>query len=854
MERAFQRFALLSFVALVSVVAPSPASAQTVVPNGTVYNSNVTWAASGSPYVIGSMRVAAGATLTIDPGVVVKMNGQSTMLTVHGTLAVHGTASNPVVITSVQDDSADGVDSGGDGATSGAPAQWYSIRIDAPGSYPSSFDYADVRYGAYGSVDYGYGALNVSTGTATVTHSRFHHNQRSGVYVFGSAEADVSKSRLDHNANGASAVGGVLNVSNTVIDHNTNTGVYYNLATTPPAQSVTLASRIADNGVRGVWFNVANSIPGDKAPIAHRSNIFRNGTPDANGVYPLQLNVQGPARTDVDWSNNYWGTWGAGDAVNANPCSAAAPPKSQWHLAYGPYSTGGPLPIPPGPVTYYTEAISYVYPGTFCGSDKVKDYPFSTKPFETQYIGTFSPLVEASIARGVRPYLNFDADERWTPLLLDPFFAEMDGDEGAHKFCPDPGSTDNCTALTSLSQFTSLGFADTDGFLNINNTPDFWGEAQYRSLYVEHGSCTPAWDTLRECGDTAHSAVYYNLTTVDGADGYQTARSYWDYWWFYRFNDAHSTEFDHEADWEGMTVVTPAALDPEIGPTDQILYVVYAQHNGTYRNLPGTFPVQGGTHPVGYPANASHATYPETCGSACFNDANLPEGGHDGARSWSANTCDSCLLGLPEVDFNPLASPQPASWNALPNQWGSTFNGVLNGATSPDAPGNHGRYLAPWNVSGGAAAPPPAFRRTQSRAAKAVACGQWFGGGVVALLCDRRAATAANRAGVLGGRHKGTYTLRLAQPRALYGSTFGLAQAVGRPLATGATLRLTGRIPRGVVLQLRTLRGKRLATVTFRLPGLSHGARATLVRFGRQYTLRLSTGQRIRATSVRIPS
>jgi Right handed beta helix region len=855
MRQAFRRFALLSFVIIAAFVTPAPAWAQTIVPSGTVYSTNVTWAVSGSPYVVSSMRVAAGATLTIDPGVVVKMNGQLTMLTVNGQILANGTAASPIVITSVQDDSADGIDSGGDGATVGAPGQWYSINLDAAGSYPSSFDHVDVRYGGWGSVDYGYGALSVSAGTATVSNSRFHDNQRSAVYVYTPGEADISKTRFDHNANGASDMGGVVNISDSVIDHNSNTGLYYNLASTPSAQSLTYASRIADNAGRGVWFNVVSSVPGNKAPIAQRSNIFRNGTPNANGVYPEQLYVvQSGPRTDIDWSNNYWGTWGAGNPVNANPCSAAVSPKFPWHLAYGPYSTGGPT-VSPGPVSFSTEVISWIYPGTFCGSDKVKDYPFSTKPYETQYIGIFSPLVEASIARGIRPYLKFDADERWTPLLLEPFFAERDGDEGAHKFCPDPGSTDNCTPLTSLAQFTSLAQADSDGFLNINDTE--WGDAQYESLYVENGSCTPAWGTLRECGDTAHSAMYYNLTTVDGADGYQTARSYWDYWVFYRFNDADSTPWDHEGDWEGMTVVTPAALDPDVGPTDQVLYVVYAQHRGTYRNLPGSFPVDGGTHPVGYPANGTHATYPETCDSSCDNDDGKPEGDHDGAHFWSGNTCDSCLLGLPEVDFNPLASPQPAGWNALPNQWGSTFNGTLNDATSPDAPGNHDRYLTPWNATGGAAAPPPAFRRTQSRTEKPITCGQWFGGGVVALLCDAPAATAANRVGVLGGRHKGTYGIRLAQAHARYGSTFGLAQAVGRPLANRAHLRLTGRIPHGVLLQIRTPLRRKLASVTFRLPSLSGGARATLVRSGSlrkpAYTLMLANGRRLRPVSVRVP-
>src|SRR6266508_3914932 len=860
MRRALRHFVLLTLCLGVAMLAPGRASAQTVIAAGTVYTSNVTWTANGSPYVVmGNLRVNAGAALTIQAGVVVKINGTLPLITINGQLVASGTSQSPVVITSIQDDA---VDSGGDGSSTGQPGQWYGIRFDASGSYPSTLDYVDVRYGGFGSADNAYGALTVVSGTHAVTKSRIHHNHRSGIYVNGTAaEISVTKTRLDHNGNGVTANGGTASISNSVVDHNSSNGIYFNLPLAPPSQSVIFRSRIADNGVRGIWYNVVAAVPAAKAPVAHKSNIFRNGVLDQSGNWPVQLYVlQGASRTDVDWSDNYWGTWGAGSPVSANPCSAAGSSENPWHLAYGPYSEGSAT-VAPGPVTWKVKVISFVFPGTVCGSDLVDTYPHSTKPFETEYIGVLPFGAEYNIARDFRPFLKFDSNGRWTPLLLEPFFAELDGNEGAHKFCPTAGGCDDGIALTSLGQFRALAEGTPGGHLNINNN------GSYSSSYVLSDECDPAWGSLRECGDPAHSAIYYNLTTVAGADGFATARSYWDYWWFYRYNDAHNAivgRWDHEGDWEGMTVVTPAALDPEVGATDQILYFIYDQHGDGYRYLPGSYDAELGTHPVGYPADGSHATYADRCstpGTFCIGPSNQPEGDHDGNHPWSINSsCASCIVPLPEANLSPTAlPPQGADWNSILPRWGSTEDGVVNDANSPRAPGNQGRYVAPWNA-GREPAPPPAFRRSASTRTRdtptgvSSTCGDWFGGGVVVLMCDTRAARAADRVGLFGGRHKGTYTVRVANhDGARYGSTFGIAQVVGRPLVPGDTLVFKGDVPRGVTLKVRMADSAgRMLTATFRLPHLSGGlGKLDVSLLGRdRVALALSTGQRLRARQV----
>ncbi len=137
--------------ALLSAAPRSPArtaSGPTHIPT-TTYASNTTWTLPGSPYVLdGNVTVATGAILTVEPGVVVKLNGQFRTLTVNGTLSALGTAASRISFTSYQDDTVGG-DSNGDGqASSPAPGQWYQLQFN---SNTSQLAYVDVRYGGYGS-------------------------------------------------------------------------------------------------------------------------------------------------------------------------------------------------------------------------------------------------------------------------------------------------------------------------------------------------------------------------------------------------------------------------------------------------------------------------------------------------------------------------------------------------------------------------------------------------------------------------------------------------------------------------------------------------------------------------------
>lgn len=110
---------------LIGVLAMTvSASGQT--PVGGVINADTTWGLAGSPYdLTANVIVLNGATLTIEPGVIVRGGSNTTLQVSNGHLSAIGSIGSPILFTSSFDS---------------APEQWDGLYID------SSFASAELRF------------------------------------------------------------------------------------------------------------------------------------------------------------------------------------------------------------------------------------------------------------------------------------------------------------------------------------------------------------------------------------------------------------------------------------------------------------------------------------------------------------------------------------------------------------------------------------------------------------------------------------------------------------------------------------------------------------------------------------
>jgi hypothetical protein len=234
------------------------------------------------------------------------------------------------------------------------------------------------------------------------------------------------------------------------------------------------------------------------------------------------------------------------------------------------------------------------------------------------------------------------------------------------------------------------------------------------------------------------SAIYVRPTAVkqDGRD-----LLFLDYWWYLDGNPAAvgagtscgvglslpgKTCFDHDSDWEGMTVVldrsggdaVPVAV--QYAEHSDVVRYDYAQlrddwrdkreHDRSWRaprfrqNLARIGDLD--QRPVAFVAQGTHAAYRHVCPGGCHQVATgLTENPHDGLDSWPANDtaqciATACLRLLPTRH----GGRDPALWNAYDGVWGDR-RCILRGAyctaeVSPGAPATQDRYKSPARITG----------------------------------------------------------------------------------------------------------------------------------------------------------
>ncbi len=147
-------------------------------------------------YVIESnMAIASGNVVTIEPGVVIKFQNQTSgYLTVNGAIKALGTESQKIIFTSINDDSAGG-DTNNNG-TSSTPANtdWQGIDFTGTASDTENImKNCEVRYSGY---YYFYSSVRITDCRVVIDSTKINFCYWGALGIFGSANPEIKNSQF----------------------------------------------------------------------------------------------------------------------------------------------------------------------------------------------------------------------------------------------------------------------------------------------------------------------------------------------------------------------------------------------------------------------------------------------------------------------------------------------------------------------------------------------------------------------------------------------------------------------------------------------------------------------------------
>ncbi|MDO8492643.1 MAG: S8 family serine peptidase, partial [bacterium] len=245
-------------------------------------SSNRTWTKDLIPYVIRhaastSVFIAPDASLTINPGVIVKFASPFSSLSTSGTLNVNGTSGEPVFFTSVKDDTIGG-DTNNDGNTTHPePQGWYRMNVFTNGT--ANLNHLTLRYAgaSFGPFDVSTGVLNQG-GITILSNSHLSKNATRNI-LNREGTTTIMSSEIDNASIGIEQSSGSVTVNQSSIHGNTSFGV----STQAPA--ITKAKNNWWGSLTGPFHALLNAT-GTGNPVSDNVDFIPFLASDPVGVLP----------------------------------------------------------------------------------------------------------------------------------------------------------------------------------------------------------------------------------------------------------------------------------------------------------------------------------------------------------------------------------------------------------------------------------------------------------------------------------------------------------------------------------------------------------------------------------------
>jgi len=306
------RYVAFSFISAAALwYGPLPALAATYITEDIATNTE--WTLEGSPYVINFLdsdpysphllTIHSGATLTVDPGVVVKF-GVYNGMAVSGVLDAKGTEHSQITFTSLKDDSVAGDTNGDDFGTLPTDEQWMHLEFNAGSE--GIFDYAVVRYGGASRLSVPTTGIENLGGMLTIDRTTFSHNGYDGLSQY-DGHTVLTNSVISNHIVGISMNGGVLEIRTSRIHNNSEVGIKHR-----DGELLITQSEIDSNGV-GISAEYVGSIE------IHNSSIHDNATIVEDESFGIRNQTEIIAYDEhdvpfvsepgisIDATNNWWG-------------------------------------------------------------------------------------------------------------------------------------------------------------------------------------------------------------------------------------------------------------------------------------------------------------------------------------------------------------------------------------------------------------------------------------------------------------------------------------------------------------------------------------------------------------------
>ena len=221
-----------------------------IVDGGTLSAGTTTWNPDIVYCLNGNVTVPTASALVIDPGQGIKRgeNESGHSLIVQGSLQAQGTASAPIVFTSLLDNSAGGDTNNTGSARTPQPNDWSGIQFTST-STANAMDHVEVRYGGQAGMDQlsaievdgvalsmtdcvvrdgvHAGLVALPGSAVTLVSDLFMQNQSGTALDFqAGSEATVVNNTIDGNLFGMILDGGTVTFVNNLVTNNSNTGIY----------------------------------------------------------------------------------------------------------------------------------------------------------------------------------------------------------------------------------------------------------------------------------------------------------------------------------------------------------------------------------------------------------------------------------------------------------------------------------------------------------------------------------------------------------------------------------------------------------------------------------------------------